>query len=390
MKKAMMYGAGNIGRGFIGQLFSQSGYEVVFLDINSAVIDRLNRDGSYPLRFVTADTQYEELITNVRGVNACITETAAAEIAGADLMATAVGAKVLPHIVPVIAMGLTQRWQLGDFRPLNILICENLKDAKAVLRKLLLENLDAVYHTGFDQLVGLVETSVGRMVPVPTAAMQEGNSTRIWAEPYHELPADQDGFRGGIPDMMGLLPRTPFAVYVERKLYMHNMSHAMLAYLGAAAGHTYIWQAVQDREIRKATLAALEEAAHALHLKHGLEQEELSSFGFNLMSRFDNRMLGDTVARVGRDPIRKLAENDRLTGAARLCVAQGIQADNICRGIAAALRYSSADDPAAREMQALIADAGPAAVLERYAGIGSHDPLLARILSFWDTVDSIR
>jgi mannitol-1-phosphate 5-dehydrogenase len=51
MKKAVMYGAGNIGRGFIGQLFSESGYHVVFIDIADSVVDRLNKDGCYPVKF---------------------------------------------------------------------------------------------------------------------------------------------------------------------------------------------------------------------------------------------------------------------------------------------------------------------------------------------------
>ena len=138
-KKAVIYGAGNIGRGFIGQLFSLSGYEVVFLDINAAVIDRLNVDRSYPLRLVSAGESRETIIENVRGVDSSNIGAAAVEIATADIMATAVGAGVLPRIAPVIAKGLEVRWQQGNAAPLNILICENLPNAHKVLESLLLE-----------------------------------------------------------------------------------------------------------------------------------------------------------------------------------------------------------------------------------------------------------
>lgn len=385
MKKAIMYGAGNIGRGFIGQLLSQSGYEVVFLDINETILTRLNADGCYPLRFVNSGGYSEISVTHVRGVNTRKQEEAVAEIAGADLMATAVGAGILKFIAPVIAQGLTQRWQAGDTRPLNILICENLMDANSVLRKLLLENLNPAYHAVFDQRVGLVETSVGRMVPVATAAMQEGNPARVWTEPYDELPADKAGFRGGIPDIVGLKPFAPFQFYIERKLYMHNMSHAVLAYLGSLSGCETIWEAVQKREIVVVVQAALAESARALSQKYNFPYENLVSFGRDLMTRFDNRLLGDTVARVGRDPIRKLAKNDRLMGAAQLCINQGIQPGNICIGIAAVLCFHSADDPATQELQAFISESGPAAALARYAGINKGNPLLPMILSDWKT-----
>ena len=55
--KAVMYGAGNIGRGFIAQLFNLSGYETCFVDVNMDVVNRLNEEGKYPL-FITDKGEY--------------------------------------------------------------------------------------------------------------------------------------------------------------------------------------------------------------------------------------------------------------------------------------------------------------------------------------------
>lgn len=381
MLHAVMYGAGNIGRGFIGQLLSQSGYEVVFLDINKPVIDRLNLDKGYPLRFVSKDTASEIFIPNVRGVSSQNQAAAAVEIAAADLMATAVGANILPYIAPVIAQGLVLRWQTGNQNPLNILICENLMDAQTVLKQLILEHMDSKYQPVFDERVGLVEASIGRMVPVATEIMQEGNPTRVWAEPYDELPVDREGFRGKIPNITGMKPYTPFRFYIERKLYLHNMTHAVLAYLGNRLGFEFIWQAVRSPDVANTAFSALSEAAQALSLRYNIPLSELMTFGQDLMERFDNRLLGDTTVRVCRDPIRKLAPNDRLIGAARLCLAQNIQPLHICQGIAAALRFQSDDDPAARELHAFLEASGPEAALVRYASLSKDDPLLSIVLS---------
>ena len=380
MKKAIMYGAGNIGRGFIGQLLSLSGYEVVFLDINGEVIGAINRDRSYPLRLVDAAGSRETTVKHVRGVNSMDADAAAAEIASADIMATAVGANILKRIAPVIAQGLMRRWQAGNMAPLNIIICENLMDAHKVLEALLLSNLDTAFHPQLHKLVGLVEASVGRMVPVATEAMQRGNPARVWAEPYAELPVDLEGFRGELPEIVGLKPFTPFRFYIERKLYMHNMSHAALAYLGFLAGYETIWQAVRDPKLAATARAALAESAAALSRRHGVSIAELDAFSDDLMRRFDNPELGDTVARVGRDPVRKLAPEDRLAGAASACVDQGVMPEHISAAIAAALLFSAEGDGAAAEVRRCVAENGPEAALSHYCGIGGGSPLLPVIL----------
>ena len=70
MKKAVMYGAGNIGRGFIGALFSQSVYSVSFIDIAKPVVNGLNEAHSYPLRLVSGDQKedYTGTLANFRGI----------------------------------------------------------------------------------------------------------------------------------------------------------------------------------------------------------------------------------------------------------------------------------------------------------------------------------
>lgn len=383
MKTAVIYGAGNIGRGFIGQLFSQSGYGLVFLDNNAALIDHLNRERRYPLRLVENGGAREIWIERVKAVNTREEAAAAAQIARADIMATAVGANVLPRIAPVIAKSLARRWQAQNFTPLNILICENLMDAHLALEQLLARHLDARHRPYLRRYAGLVEASVGRMVPVATPEMQEGNPARVWAEPYAVLPVDRDGFRGDIPDVLGMTPYAPFEAHIERKLYMHNMSHAVLAYLGRLRGHAYIWQAARDGAVAAVAEGALREASQALIKKHGLPEDELAAFSRDLMARFDNPMLFDTADRVGRDPVRKLGKTERLTGAAFACLEQGIVPENICRGITAALLFDAPGDAAAADLQASLRARGPGETLAAFAGIPSGHPLQAMILGFF-------
>ena len=383
MKKAVMYGAGNIGRGFIGQLLSQSGYEVVFLDINKTVIDCLNADRSYPLRLISPGGWQEETVQNVRGVNSMDAGLAAEEIATADVMATAVGANILPRIAPVVAKGLALRWQQGNMVPLDIIICENLLHADKYFKGLLEENLDKQLHGLLEEKVGLVEASIGRMVPVATAEMQQGNPLRVWAEPYCELPVDKMAFKGPVPGIVGIKPFAPFEFFIERKLFMHNMSHAVLAYMGRLAGCEFIWQAVRNEKIAKVVRGALAESGRALSQKHNVPLEELEAFSADLMVRFDNPMLGDTVARVGRDPIRKLEKHDRLAGALFLCIDQNVKPAYISAGIAAALRFEEPGDEASLKVRETVKKKGVEKALKTYCAITKHNQAYWWILEFY-------
>ena len=68
MKKAVMYGAGSIGRGFKGALFSEIGYEVVFIDVNDDVIQLINQEKTYP-QIIMNQEQPVHWIKNIRAVD---------------------------------------------------------------------------------------------------------------------------------------------------------------------------------------------------------------------------------------------------------------------------------------------------------------------------------
>ena len=390
MKKAVMYGAGNIGRGFIGQLFSQSGYQVVFLDINPLIVDRLNSDGRYPIRIIKDSSETEIYVEGVRSVNGAELEKAAAEIAAADIMATAVGVNVLPRIVKTIAAGLKKRWAGGNFHPLNIIICENLMDANRFLERLIKLELEERERGYFDETVGLVEASIGRMVPAVTPEMQSHNPLLIRVEEYCELPVDRDAFKGDIPQIVNMKPFSPFAFHIQRKLYMHNMAHALISYLGFHQGRGFIWEACKDPTVKLIGLRALMEASGALSLEHGVPLLELYEFSEDLMYRFGNRLLGDTVERVGKDPVRKLSENDRLVGSSTLCLKHGIMPVYISLGIAAGFLFAPAGDEMALKVQSVLRDRRIEETVEEFCGIDSSSPLFGSVVEFYGMLSGVR
>lgn len=337
---AVIFGAGNIGRGFIGALFSQAGLNVTFIDVAKPVVERMNKDKEYPLHIVGGQEEKVIAVKNVRAVDGNDRDAAVAALMEADIAATCVGAKAIKYIIPNLSAGVSARHAAGK-APLNLLICENLMDADDYIRSLLKD----VLSDGELEDIGLVETSVGRMVPVPKGDAS-GNPLKIAVEEYGVLPVDKAAFKGNVPEIKNMVPFSPFHYYIERKLFIHNMGHAICAYLGEILGHEYICDSIADPTVRLFVHNAMLESAQALSAKYGTPIKPLLDHACDLIRRFGNRELGDTCARVGGDIPRKLSNSDRLTGAAKNVVSQGSFPVYICAGSAAALhRYMETQSP---------------------------------------------
>ncbi len=364
MKKFIMYGAGNIGRGFIGQLFSASGYKVGFIDINKEVIGALNKDNEYPVEIVSSEKTEEVIVKNVYGIDGTDLDLVSDEIASSDIMATAIGVNVLKFIAKPIALGLRKRFE-KNAKPFNIIICENLIGADQFLKGLIIEQLPE-YADRIDKEIGFVEASIGRMVPVMTDEKRKGNILRVCVEPYNILPVDKEAFKGEIPEIKNLYPAEPFNYFIQRKLFMHNMSHALSAYLGYLRGYTYIYEAVNDYDIKYVAFKALTQSALAISKENGTSIDNLLDHAENLLYRFTNKALADTVERVGKDTIRKLGSNDRLIGAIKLCEKHSVPCNFLLIGAAAGMYFAPEADTSSVELSTFAKGNGAVKTLEKY------------------------
>ena len=385
MRKAVQFGAGNIGRGFTGQLFSESGFEVVFVDVVPELVELLNKRRSYPIR-IACENPETIIIRNVRAV--CGTDIAAVadEIKSAHLMCTAVGVHALPKVAPAIAAGIEARAKAGVTEPINIIICENLQHMAEFLSSEVKKHLPADLHPYLTENVGFVESVVGRMVPVMTEEQKREDPLLVVVEPYKHLPISKAGIKGEFPQIVGVEPKDNFQAYVDRKLYTHNCGHAAAAYFGYLKGYEYVYEAVKDQQINSAVRAVLAETGEALIKKHGFSPEEHQAHIEDLLSRFANVALGDQISRVGGDPIRKLGPEDRLVGAAKLALEFNIFPTNLCKAIAAALHFDLPTDPTAPKLQELVRTLGPAGALREVSKLPEDSELSREIVKYYGTI----
>ncbi len=384
---AVQIGAGNIGRGFMGECFARGGYRVTFIEVDPALLAALADRGAYDIHHVTDAGDRTVRVTGVRGVDARDTEASAEALTGCAVAATAVGVRALEAVAPTLAAGIARRLGRGG-PPLNVITCENLVGAGRHLRDLVWRELRRLAEGGraprpdraaLEARVGFVEAVVSRMVPVVPEAIRRRDPLWIACEPYARLPVDASAIRGPVPHVAGLEPVEPIEAYQQRKLATHNMGHAVCAYLGYRAGHEFLWQAMADPAVEGVVRGAMDETGRALVARFGFDPADQRAHEADLRRRFRNRALGDQVARVAADPLRKLGPQDRLIGAARLCLEEGVEPTHVLRGIRAALAYDNPRDPSAVRLQQMLADRGRAHVLREVCGLAGGDPLLDRL-----------
>ncbi|GAB1482254.1 mannitol-1-phosphate 5-dehydrogenase [Treponema sp.] len=325
--KLIQFGAGNIGRSFIGQLFSRAHWDVAFVDVNPKLIDALNEKKAYTVVVKReGKTDERRIVSPLRAIDGRNADLVAADIADADIVSTSVGKAVLPEILPVIAKGLAERERRFPGRSLDIIIAENARGAKELFRTTLQAELGADYP--LYARVGLVETSIGKMVPIMKEADLAEDPLQVFSEEYEKLIVDGQGFLGPLPQVESLYPVDNIAAYVDRKLFVHNLGHAAAAYLGFAADPSVrlIPDALALPGVEASVREAMGEAADALAAEYpdAYTRSDLEEHIEDLLFRFQNRALGDTVHRVGRDLYRKLDREDRIIGALLLCARRGL------------------------------------------------------------------
>lgn len=343
--KLVLFGAGKIGRSFIGQLFSIGGYEVVFVDINKIVIDALNYRGHYKV-IIKSDKEEVLNIYNVRGVYAADKQKVIQEIATAGIVAVSVGLDGLETLFPLLAKGLLERQRIDRNNALDIIIAENMRDADVYFHQRLEKLLP--WNFPLDKLVGLIETSIGKMVPIMQKKDIQEDILQVFAEPYNMLILNKKGFRNPIPAIKGLAPKENMKAWVDRKLFIHNLGHSAAAYFGYFHNpeFVYLYEALAVPEVIKYVRETMLQSADILLNKNPDEftLNHLTEHIDDLLFRFQNKALGDTIFRVGCDLMRKLGPQDRLAGAIKAALDMNLPYEKILYALVCGCHFRAKDE----------------------------------------------
>jgi mannitol-1-phosphate 5-dehydrogenase len=367
----VQFGAGNVGRGHIGHIFSRAGYKVVFADVDDELISSLRKSGYYIVRLI-GNSIREEVVDNFEIYHIeKDREILTGYLSQADIISTAVGPNIYLSLAPIIAEGIKGHVPA----PVNVIACENFYRSTERLKEEI-----SRYLSPLPDWLGFPNVEIGRIVP----PSKRGELT-VNVEDYNEFLIEKSAFVGPPLNIDGLEFIDRFDLFWKRKIYTLNMGHAILGYLGYLKGYINVSQAIRDEWIRGVLIEAFNEVKELL-LKLGLDNKDIDGYLETLLKRFVNENLGDTVYRVGRDPIRKLGPEDRLVGPALECDKNGLHYDNLAIGIAGALLFDYPEDKMASELQSKIKKDGLDNVLEEICKISPQSNLGIKIKEQYDSL----
>ena len=364
MKKAVHFGAGKIGRGFIAELLYDSGYEIIFADVVQDMVDRINETHSYSLFRIEHDYEEKE-ITNVSALSSINQQEEVADaIKDADVVTTSVMATNLPKIAPLLAKGLRKRLADGKEK-VTVMACENAIMGTDILKKAMVDT-GIITEEELDQVGVYPNTAVDRIVFDGVHGGKEG----IEIGEAYELAIE----RGKLVNpneqpIVGAEYVDDLEMVLQRKIYMINCGHALSGYIGQVHGYEIVQDALRDPKIQADVMAAVRESAAALEKKYGYTHEELKRYmDVMMLKRFLTPGLSDPIARVSREPIRKISPDDRIMGPAYQCEKYGLDNQHLLKGVAHALKFHNDEDEQAVELQAFIAENGVEAAIIKYTG----------------------
>ncbi|WP_417880470.1 mannitol-1-phosphate 5-dehydrogenase [Vibrio sp.] len=379
MKNAVHFGAGNIGRGFIGKLLADAGIQVTFADVNAPLIEQISQKKEYKVKVVGSKCQVDT-VTNVTAVNSA-SDDIIDRIIHTDLVTTAVGPNVLDIIAKTIATGITKRLETGNKNPLNIIACENMVRGTTHLKDEVYKYLSPDLQDEVERLIGFVDSAVDRIVP--PAEADNDDPLEVTVESFSEWIVDETQFKGEIPDIAGMEKTNNLMAFVERKLFTLNTGHCITAYLGCLKGHRTIREAIEDPEIYFDVKQAMHESGEVLIQRYQFDREMHGAYIQKILDRFANPYLVDEVDRVGRQPIRKLSANDRLIKPLLGTIEYGTENATLLKGVAAACKYRNDNDPQAIELQKSIKDQGIKKTLAHYTGLNENSIEVQKIESLY-------
>lgn len=386
MKKAVQFGAGNIGRGFIGDILHESGYEVTFVDVSDDIIRQLNESKGYDLYLI--DHEYEKkVIDHVNALSSIKQEgEVIAAIVEADVITTSVWANNLPKIAPVLAKGLKARLEAGKSR-VNVLACENAMFGTDILKKAMADSAAGITEKELDQIAGFPNTAVDRVV---ISGEKDGKAIVNIAD-YHELAVEELKLVNPMDKPIKSARYTDnLQKYLERKLYVINCGHAWAGFTGYIHGFDSVYDVFMTPERVDEIRKAMQESAALISRKYDFSEEEMMEYVDFGIKRYQAKGVDYTVSMVTRSPIRKLGANDRLVGPCVQCAKMGLENEYLLKGIAMVLLLDRTDDAEAVELQNCIRENGVEFAIEHYSGIKKGSDMQKSVLDYYHELMKVR
>jgi mannitol-1-phosphate 5-dehydrogenase len=376
-KRAVVFGAGKMACGLLGELLYRAGFETFFV-ARSRNIASIDRQKGYFVGLAGGEPR-QMRVRNCKAFAIAEPDAIVEAVAMADIVFTAVGIDNIPAIAPVVAEGLSRRLDHAG-QPLNVIAAENLPGTGAYLRHQIIGAASLEKSLLLKKYVGFSAALTHRIM---TGGSLIDGMLHFAVDAPGDLVIDRRGLIEPMPEIPHSIISDEFDALFLEKLSTTNLAQAVASYMGHREGCQFVHDAAAHRKIAPVVQAAIDEAAAAFQAEFPNLALTVTRNAKKAVTRIADPGLGDPVERICRDPLRKLGARERLIGPARLAVKHGLPHEHLVQAIAAALTYYDERDVQSKILQYIIADEGLDYVLTAVSGLLPHEPLAQEIKVAW-------
>lgn len=348
-EQIVIYGSGAIGRGFLAPIFDKLGYRINFVDKNPLLINSLKSRNIYRTAF-SNHNNYN--IIKVRYENAFLLGDEDKILNSTDIVFSCVG----PNNISDFA------YKLRNVR--RIISFENDRESAEKIRKM---SGNENCYFGIPDVITSNDRPDSLKKIDPLCLVSE----------YGDIVIEKGNFY--FPEKIKECSREELEKYWNCKFYLHNTPHAAAAFLGKLFGKKYVHESTKIPIINSIVGSVMESTKNAMKLKGMAEDDFIDYYAKKEVERFRDLRLFDPIERVARDPIRKLRNNDRLMGSAKIMqeTNQNMEAMLIVIDVViqdALINYSK------QLLDILHERPSKYLILKRICGLEENNPLFKKIL----------
>lgn len=330
MEKAIIWGAGREGRGFLADIFLDAGWDVVFAEKDESLCRKLCEARQYTLWQCSAHGGIKpKMVTGFSVVNPDKGEgfvRLCYELAEAKILALCVYPHQYESVIKVLDRILGNVKSMSE-KPIcdkTILLGVNETAAENHFLAIARKQMQPENWDWFQAHIGVAPCIVRRTCTAPADRYRKCDPLGVMTNSYPELVIDSTGIKGEATPIKGVHYITDLQRELTIKLYTYNMLHAIYAYAGARKGYQTLWEAYSDPQIHSRAKAAVGLSCQAISMEYGISENDMAEYQKKMWSYAVCQELGDTIERLAVDPIRKLSCGDRIMGPILLCEKHGL------------------------------------------------------------------
>ena len=377
MKKSILFGAGKIARGFLGQLLYLSDFEITFVDVYEPIESVLNEKKTYHVH-VLGDESLDSDVTHIKAYLFDEKESIYHTFYESDIAFVSVGGNHLTDVAKSLA-DIFNRFGIQK-KIKNIIVCENWRDAANTFKTAMLKFLNEENKNLFEEFIGVSEAVLMRTATQPDEELAKLYPQDVWVQNFWYLPIDGSRIKEAIPKIQCVELLDEFGNFLTQKMYTNNTSNAVIAYSGYLLGYEILAEAANSLEISALLDDAYKEINQILVAELGVDEKQQMEFSQKARAKYCDWTIVDKVIRHGKDPIRKLGPQDRLIAPCRMALKHGIYPKTLIDTIAKALYFDEPSDVEAVKLKMLRQQKGIEYVLQTVCGLDKTERLYHEIL----------